>query len=255
MSEQAADWIVEENDGHVRTLTFCREQSLNAFNQDMYHRLAQRLRAADADEQAHVVVLAAKGKAFSAGQDLKEMGEMSGTEEGEGAGFEEVFAAFNDITVPVFAAVQGFGLGFGFTVLLHTDQNFLSEDARFKLPFLSLGVVPEAASSYLLPARVGMSRAAEWIYSGRWVSAEELHEAGLARMVVSPDEVLEQTLRAARELAQMPPKALAATKQLLWKPYRESVKQALRDEGEAFRERLASTEHHEAVEKFLNRKS
>lgn len=255
MSENSTPSIEVFDDANVRTLTFARENKLNAFNEEMYRRFASLIQEANEDDSVHVLLIAAKGRAFTAGQDLGEMSQID-TEATSADGpvpFELVFEALEACTVPIFAAVEGFGLGFGLTLLLHTDQNFISRESRFRLPFLALGVVPEAASSYLLPLRVGLSKASEWIYGGSWISAPDIHAAGLARELTEPGMAYERAFEAAAALAKMPPKATAATKALLWKPLREGVREARRAEGEAFRERLGSPENIAAIQKFQER--
>jgi enoyl-CoA hydratase/carnithine racemase len=254
-SANQTESIEVSDDGHVRTLTFAREDKLNAFDNAMYERLAGLIDEAHEDDDVHVIVLAAKGRAFSAGQDLSEMGSLPTGDDvrSEDIPFELVFDSLERCHTPIFAAVEGFGLGFGLTVLLHTDQNFISEKARFRLPFLKLGVVPEAASSYLLPLRVGFSKAAEWIYEGRWIPATELAECGLVRELVEPGTALERAANEAAALAEKPPKATAATKRLLWRPFREEVRRARKAEGDAFRTRLGSPENLEALRKFQER--
>jgi enoyl-CoA hydratase/carnithine racemase len=141
---------------------------------------------------------------------------------------------------PLLAAVNGLGLGIGFTVLAHCDLVLVAEGARLKTPFTELGVAPEAASSYLFPLRLGWQRAAHVLFSSTWVSAEQLVEWGLALEVVPAGEVVERTLALARDIAAHPLASLMATKRLMLDAQLPGVERARRQEDAAFAELLGA---------------
>lgn len=246
-----APFIRTHTEDHVRTIVFARPEVRNAFHNAMYLDVAQALEAANKDEDVHVIVLTGEGDFFCAGQDL---GELSMPEEGEEIGFTKLLLQFQKNQKPIVTAVNGPGVGLGLTMLLHTDINLLSTTARFRLPFVTLAVVPEAASSYLLPRYFGAQRTAEILYTARWIEGQELVDAGLALERVAPEEVLDRALALAKSIAAMPPKSVQATRALLRDADEGAIFRALSLEGEAFRERLGSEEQIAAVQAFFRRK-
>jgi|SRR5690554_707013 len=244
-------YIRVETADHTRTITFARPEVRNAFNNAMYFEVAEAIENASADSDVHVIVLTGEGEFFCAGQDLSE---LKMPKEGTELGFPKLLIQLQKNRKPMIAAVNGSGLGLGLTMLLHTDINVVAESARFRLPFVTLAVVPEAASSYLLPKIFGAQRAAEILYTARWMEAAELKEVGLALDVVSTEDVLPRAMELAGRIAAMPPLAVQKTRELTREPYEAEIFQALHREGEAFRERLGSPEQLAAVEKFFQRK-
>lgn len=185
------DVLLVTDEGAVRTLALHRPAARNAFDLALYSALAAALDAAVADDAVHVVVLTGIGPVFSAGQDLDEMTALaSGTApEGSEHGFRALLAAVEAFDKPLLAAVNGAGVGIGFTLLLHCDLVWMASSARLKVPFAEMGVPPEAASSLLLARRVGRQQASRILLTGDWVGADEAAALGLALAVV-PDEDL-----------------------------------------------------------------
>lgn len=250
-SERSYEYIRVDHANHVTTITFARPAVRNAFNNAMYLEVAAAIQAASENEDVHVIVLTGEGDFFCAGQDLSE---LKMPEEGTELGFPKLLIQLQSNRKPLLAAVNGPGVGLGLTMLLHTDINIISSTSRFRLPFVTLAVVPEAASSFLLPRAFGAQRAAEILYTARWIAAEELKEVGLALDVVAPEEVLPRTLELAARIAAMPPLSVQHTRALTREPLQMEIFQALQREGEAFRERLGSPEQQEAVARFFQKK-
>ncbi|MBC7173270.1 MAG: enoyl-CoA hydratase/isomerase family protein, partial [Polyangiaceae bacterium] len=230
--------------------TLNRPSAKNAFNERMYNELADALLEAREEREARVIVLTGAGQAFSAGQDL---GEMNAVHEGP-VGFERLIDSLEDFDKPIVAAVNGVGVGLGFTILLHTDINVFAASARLRLPFLPLGVVPEAASSFLLPQRIGYQRAAELVLTARWVPADEALSLGIALEVVPDDELITRAMTHASRIAAQPPAAARHSKRLLRAAERDQVKAARAREVDAFRVRLGSPENLEAVRAFFEKR-
>jgi len=165
--------LVEDRD-RVRLLTFNRPDRANAFNEELYHAAADALRAAATDDDVAVVVFTGAGKAFCAGTDLLEMAETVDAGVGGDAVSRNGFPAFVDVLQefpkPLLAAVNGAAVGLGFTMLAHCDIVFVSDRARLLAPFTNMGVAPEAASSYLLPRRMGRQRASVSLFTSDWGS-------------------------------------------------------------------------------------
>jgi enoyl-CoA hydratase/carnithine racemase len=243
--------LVETRDG-VALLTLNRPAKRNAFDTRTYDALAAAFGAAAADDGVRVAVVTGAGSAFSAGQDLAEMGALAaGGAGGEAHGFPHLMDALCAFDKPLVAAVNGVGVGIGFTMLLHCDLVYFADGARLRLPFVPLGVVPEAASSYLLPAAVGWQRAAELIYTGAWIDAARAVELGLGVAVCPADALLPTVMAAAAAIATAPLAALRESKRLLVATRAEQIRTARAREDAAFARRIGSIENTAAIETFL----
>lgn len=203
------------NEGAVRTLTLNRPARLNAFTADSYRALAARLREADQDPEVRVVVLQGSGRAFSSGVDLDALSAAPGAPAELGVAFDDVLGALVGFGKPLVAAVHGPAVGFGATALLHCDLVLVTDDARLRFPFTVLGTAPEAASSVLLPALVGPQRAAELLYTSRWMDAAEAVALGLALRSCPRDQLAAEVRDLAATVAERAPAAVASAKRLL----------------------------------------
>jgi enoyl-CoA hydratase/carnithine racemase len=247
------------DDGRVRVVTFNRPEALNAFNDELYHAAATALEDAAARDDIACVVLTGKGRAFSAGQDLGEMGRLGAAARVEdfgdaGPGFPHFLDTLAALPKPVVAAVNGIGVGIGMTMLLHVDIALVATTARLRAPFVPLGVVPEAAGSLLMPLVMGSQRAALKLYTGDWISAEEAVESGLALRAVAPDELLDAALDIARRIARMPVVSLRATKQLVVDARIDAVRAARAREDDRFRALIGGPANMEAITAFLEKR-
>lgn len=249
------------DDGRVRTLQFRRAHALNAFDDALYRDVADAFDAARTDEGVAVVVITGSGRAFSAGQDMtqmmaigQEMGAGAGTDSAEQAGFPVLMAALERFDKPLIAAVNGLGVGLGFTILAHCDLVVIADDARLRAPFCPLGVAPEAASSVLFPQRMGWQRAAWVLFSGEWVTAAEAVEMGIAWKSVPADQVLAVARDAARTIGRWPIPSLVATKRAMLDGQAAAVRRAREVEDAAFTELIGSAANLEAVMAFLDKR-
>lgn len=236
----------------VRTLTLDRPEALNAFDEALYDATAEALLGAAEDPGVAVVLLTGRGRAFSAGTDLVEMHAMA-TDPGfrRGThGFLGLVDALAAFPKPLIVAVNGIGLGIGATVLGFADLALMSTTARLKCPFTSLGVAPEAASSYLLPQLVGRQHAAWMLLSAEWISAEEALAMGLVWRLCEPDDLLPVARGHAELLAQRPISSLVAVKRTMTEPHREAVAAARRRENAAFAELMGGPANLEALAAF-----
>ncbi len=243
--------IVEDADA-VRVCTFARPEARNAFNLAMYEAVTGALTDAAGDPGVQVVVLTGSGPAFSAGQDLKEMAALVTGDgpPGAGQGFRGLMDALCTFDKPLMAAVNGVGVGLGFTILAHCDIVVVSEDARLRVPFAELGVPAEAASSLLFPMRMGGQRAAEVLFTGRWVSAAEAVEYGIALRRVAPEVLMDETLALARAVAAGSPESLRAIKALLLASQADAVAAARGREDAAFARLVGSADNTAALGRF-----
>lgn len=236
----------------VRTLTLDRPDALNAFNEALYDATAQALLDAAADPAVAVVLLTGNGRAFSAGTDLLEMHRMATDPDFQRGthGFLGLLDALVDFPKPLVCAVNGLGLGIGATILGFADLAFMSTTARLKCPFTSLGVAPEAASSYLLPLLVGRQEAAWMLLSAEWIGAEQAREMGLVWRVCEPEDLLPEARRHAEVLASRPISSLVAVKQTMTAPLRAGIAEARARENAAFAELMGGPANLEALAAF-----
>ena len=241
-----------EDAARVRTLTLDRPEVLNAFNEALYDALADALLGAAEDPTVAVVLLTGNGRAFSAGTDLLEMHRIATdpTFERGRHGFPGLVDALDAFPKPLVVVVNGIGLGIGCTVLGFADLAFMSSDARLKCPFTSLGVAPEAASSYLLPLLVGRQNAAWLLQSSEWVSAEEALAMGLVWRVCEPDALFAEAHRHAEVLAARPISSLVAVKRTMTDPRRAGIAAARERENAAFAELMGGPANLEALAAF-----
>jgi enoyl-CoA hydratase/carnithine racemase len=245
----------------VRLVTFRRPEARNAFDTAMYDAVADALDEAATRDDLAVVVLTGEGTAYSAGQDLGEMGRLGDPSrrdevQGEVAehGFRKFIAAIEAFPKPIVAAVNGVAVGVGTTMLPYCDIVLVSETARFRLPFASLGVVPEAGSSFTLPAVMGWQAAAHALFTADWFGAEAAVASGLARKVCAPDALLDEALELARAIAKMPIVSLVGTKQLLLATRLEAARAARAREEDMFRDLTGAPANREAVAAFLEKR-
>ncbi|MGE2716884.1 enoyl-CoA hydratase/isomerase family protein [Mycolicibacterium litorale] len=246
---------ISDADG-VRTVTLDREEALNAFNEALYDATTVALREADAEPEVAVVLLTGAGRAFSAGNDLNEMAARVTDPEFQPGehGFPGLMEALLDLRKPLVCAVNGLALGIGTTILGYADLVFMSTTARLKCPFTSLGVAPEAASSYLLPQLMGRQNAAWLLMSSEWVSAADAQRMGIAWQVCEPDELLTEARRHADILASRPISSLMAVKETMVEPTRSEVKAAIAREYAKFEVLLGSAANADALAAFADRK-
>src|SRR6476646_11825367 len=237
------DILIGEDRDRVRLLTFNRPDRANAFNEELYHAAADALRAAATDDDVAVVVFTGAGKAFCAGTDLLEMAETVDAGVGGEAVSRNGFPAFVDVLQefpkPLLAAVNGAAVGLGFTMLAHCDIVFVSDRARLLAPFTNMGVAPEAASSYLLPRRMGRQRASVSLFTSDWISADDAVATGLAVQQCRPDALVDETMELATRIESKSLPSLMATKRPLIDAEREGIARARTLENQAFAELLA----------------
>jgi len=245
--------ILEISDcDRVRTLTLNRPDALNAFNEALYDATAEALLAAAEDPTVAVVLLTGAGRGFSAGTDLIEMHAMA-TDPAFARGkhgFLGLLDALVAFPKPLVCAVNGLGLGIGATILGFADLAFMSTTARLKCPFTSLGVAPEAASSYLFPHLLGRQNAAWMLLSAEWIDATQAREMGLVWKLCEPDALLETAHDHASRLARRPISSLVAVKQAMTAPLRAEIAAARERENAHFAELMGGPANLEALTAF-----
>ncbi|HJY77032.1 MAG TPA: enoyl-CoA hydratase [Burkholderiales bacterium] len=242
--------IRSETAERVARIRFDRADKKNAITVEMYAQLAGALAAADADPGVRALLLHGSADCFTAGNDvadfLKPAADASPT--------KGLFDTLPNLTKPIVAAVGGPAVGIGSTMLLHCDFVYATPEARFQLPFVPLGIVPEFGSTYLLPLLAGYQRAAELLLLGQPFTAEKARDCGLVTAVVPRDRLLEEAEKTAKALVALPPESIRLTKRLMKSRYGRLLADAMTEETRIFRERLASPEAKEAMSAFLEKR-
>jgi enoyl-CoA hydratase/carnithine racemase len=237
--------------GAVLEVQFNRPEKKNALTGAMYGAVEAAFRRADADPSVRVVLLSGAGDSFTSGNDIADFQSRAATEEGEAV--SPFLIALSSLGKPLVAAVVGAAVGVGTTMLAHADLVVAGRSARFLMPFTSLGLVPEAASSLLFPRLVGHQRASELLLLGEAIDAETALAWGLVNKVVADGEVMGAARAYAARLAALPPASVRQTKALL-KHGRDDVAGRIEEELALFRERLRSPEAAEAFAAFLEKR-
>jgi len=232
---------------HVRVLTLNRPAKLNAFNAELFTGLADALTAAAADDDVRVVVLTGAGRAFSAGADLTD---MTRDRDSRNVPADRMLQAAESFPKPLVAAVNGVGVGVGFTILGHCDFAFVARSARLRAPFIQLGIAPEAASTFQFPLRMGWQNAARALLAGEWFDAQRVVDSGLALKVCDDDAVLADAVAYATQVATGSRESLMATKGLMLDAYRDIVAQTRQRETESAARLRGSPAHQAALRDF-----
>jgi len=246
-----SDIVTERSNGILR-VQFNRPEKKNAMTGAMYTSLADIFNRAAEDEEVRVALWHSAGDAFCAGND---MGDFLNNPPGPG-NFPQgrLMDAFVRFEKPIVVAVQGAAIGGGTTMLTHCDFVYAGESAKFQLPFINLGLVPEFGSSYSVPARMGHLRAAELYLLGERFTAARAAELGLVTRVVPDHDLLASATATAQKLAAKPSGALRASKRLLKQASIGEVKAAIKAEMQEFFERVRSAEAKEAFSAFLEKR-
>jgi enoyl-CoA hydratase/carnithine racemase len=218
----------------------------------MYQQMADALRAADAAAEVRAVLITGQPGIFTSGNDLEDF--MGRPPRGEDAPVFQFMHALVDCGKPVVAAVTGAAIGIGTTLLLHCDLVYVADDARLAMPFVGLGLVPEFASSLVVPQLMGNPRAAEKLLLGDPFTGEQAVECGIGNAVLPGTEVLNHARRIAERFNHLAPGAVRQSKQLIRDPQREAVKAAITREAEIFSARLRSPEAMEAFQAFFQKR-
>lgn len=240
----------EKQDG-VLIVWLNRPEKKNAINDEMWLGIRDTFREAAEDDAVACVLLCGRGDNFCAGVDLSSFSE---TDSGEEHPFEVAARAVAEFDKPLVAAARGVAVGGGATVLFHADIVYVGESLRMRLPFASLGLVPEWASSYMLQANIGAQRAAELFYTAEWVDADKALNCGIAADVLPDANLFEHALGKAREIAQWPVRSLREIKACLRLHHRAAIDAAFEAEQAGMARLAGSPENIEAITAFLEKR-
>ena len=241
-------------DNAIMRITLARPEKKNALTQAMYVAVGEALTRAESDPTVRVVLIDSDGDSFTAGNDIADFAAIAtGASSREQMQTHIFLEALARGTKPYVAAVAGLAVGVGVTMLMHCDVSYVAEDARLSTPFVNLALVPEAASTWLIPARIGYARAFQLFALGEPIDGKTAAAIGLVTAALPAAEVRAKALATAKALAAKPAGALQATKKLM----RDSaaILAVMAREGEAFGNRLRSPEAAEAFRAFAERRA
>ncbi|MCK6551642.1 enoyl-CoA hydratase [Myxococcota bacterium] len=247
-----SEHILSHVEDGIQTITFNRPEKKNAFTLAMYEGFVAALAAGNEDRSVRVILLKGAGDAFTAGNDLADF--MTQPPTSEDTPVFKLLMALVDCPKPIIAAIDGAAVGIGTTMLLHTDLNYASDRTKFVMPFVNLGLVPEGASTFLLPRMAGHQRAAELLMFGEPFTPATAKELGIISEVLPAADFHAQVADRARRLADKPATAIRRTKRLLKEPTRDRAIRAIRAEAEMFVRSLQSPEAAEAFSAFFEKR-
>jgi enoyl-CoA hydratase/carnithine racemase len=242
--------ILSRQEGSILVLSFNRSAKMNALTRSMYSGLATGLNDAAGDFGIRAVILTSEGQHFTAGNDISDF--MNKPPTSESSEVSQFLESLLNFPKPLVAAVNGNAVGVGTTMLLHCDVVVASSTAKFSVPFASLGLVPEAGSSFLFPQLVGYQRAARIFMTGESFDAPSAVEMGLVTSI--DNDPLNAAMKIAQLIAEQPPQAIINTKALLKARSHDAVAAVMKAEFEIFAMALQSEEAMEAFMKFMSKK-
>ena len=246
-----AENIVVSVQDRILSIRLDRLEKKNALTRGMYLGMIEALQQAEADANVRVILISGTQDCFTAGNDLADFAAAKPGETSPAITYLEALAATQK---PVIAAVGGVAVGIGTTMLLHCDLVYAAAGARFQLPFVNLGLCPEAASSLLLPNLMGHCRAAELLFFGDPFNAESAQAFGIVNAVLPASDLLATATAKAQQLAEKPPSALKTTKALLKRGSASAIADAMAAETEKFASLLQGPEAKEAMMAFMQRR-
>lgn len=246
-----SEFIKIEQQEQILVVRLSRPEKKNALTLDMYDALTQALAKLEADNSLRVILITGSADSFTSGNDIMDFIQNPPT--GEHSPVSKFLKAISTCAKPIVVAVNGLAIGIGTTMLLHSDLVYASDKATFQLPFVSLALVPEAASSLILTRMMGHQKAAELLLLGEMFDAEKAAELGIVTKVVDDEKLFETALDAAKNIAQKAPEALRLSKALM-KSKTDTIEERMHEEGVIFQKRLTSPEALEAMTAFMERR-
>lgn len=250
-----SEHIIVEDEGSTRTITMRRPEKKNTLTQEMYLAMSEAIDGAQSNPAIRCLILTGRSGVFTAGNDIGDFLKAA-TEKHDGARPRNAVIFLQSLvhnTKPIVAAVDGIAIGIGTTMVFHCDYVVASTTASFSSPFIQYGLVPDGATSLLVPQMVGHQRAFSMLVMGRPMTAEDAREAGLVNMVVSPGHAVVEAKKVAREICALPADAVAIARKLLKLPTEDLVRR-IGQEDHFFGERMRSPEAIAAFQNFFSRK-
>lgn len=244
--------IAIEQYGHILTLTINRPDKKNALTRDMYLSLANAINYAGHDEDARVIIIKGTDGVFTAGNDMHDFISATQQTDADVNETEQFMRALMECELPIIAQVEGLAIGIGATLLLHCDFVYCARNTILKTPFINLGLVPEYASSYIMPRLMGHVKASEWLLLGESVTAESAKDMGMVNEVLETEALQAKVMQTAQKLAVLPQAALRQSKRLM-KANTIAVKDHMYAELKIFIAAMQSEEAKQAFDAFVQR--
>lgn len=230
-----------------------RPEKHNALDRETYRLLTDALRNADENENIRVIVLSGAGNSFTAGNDLLDFtGESLLDGEGHSPGLK-LLLTLHGVKKPIIAAVEGYAVGIGATMLNHCDLAYSGTSARFRFPFATLGLSPEGGSTFYLPLAAGYKKAAELLFFGDFFSAQDALQFHLLNAIVEDNNAVPHALQKAEKLAKMPFQSILATKKMLKKRNKAKIVSVLEEEAKTFHNLRMSAETQKIIKGFFGK--
>ena len=249
-----SDTVLKEYKDGVLLLTLNRPHKKNAINNEMWVAIREAFESADEDPNVVCVVLTGAGDNFRAGVDLSSFGDSEGADSAAAHPFDACARTITNFAKPWIGAACGAAVGGGATMLFHADICYVGESLRMRLPFASLGLAPEFASSYMLQANIGAQQAAELFYTAEWIDAPRAVQCGIAARAYRDEELLDRALEKAAEIAQWPVNAMKEIKATLRLPHKAHIEAAFSAESAAMERQAGSPENIEAIMAFMEKR-
>ncbi len=246
-----SDHVTTTVDDGILTIRMNRPEKKNALTGEMYQAMADALNDAEKNPAVRAIIITGVKNSFTAGNDLEDF--LTNPPDEKNSSVLNFLKAISEAKLPIVAAVNGTAIGIGVTMLLHCDFVYVVDTAVMAMPFVDLGLVPEAAASLLLPKVAGLQRASELLLLGEPFTPAAAKEMGIATAVVAPDDLEKTALKTAKKLAAKPREALRQTKSLLRRDF-ESVSDRIAAEAKVFKQALASDDAKEALNAFREKR-
>lgn len=245
--------LVKTPCSHVCQLIINRPQQRNALDRQTYHLLTEQLKTADRNDDIRVIVLSGQGDCFTAGNDLKDFTDENYLDTEKRSYGLQLLLTRHAMEKPVIAAVEGYAVGIGTTMLHHCDLAYCANSARFRLPFTLLGLSPEGGSTFYLPLNAGSKKAAELLMFGEFFSAQEAFQYRLVNEIVEDKKAVFHALERAEQLVKLPFRSVLATKKMLKKQNFATIETTLEDEAKIFHRLRLSDETQNIIAGFFHK--
>ncbi|CAH0345858.1 enoyl-CoA hydratase [Bacillus sp. CECT 9360] len=242
-------------EGTIMRVTLNRPDSLNAFSPDMIIGLQGAIKEAEINPEVRVIVLSGAGRSFTAGGDVKTMGQSSATEVYDHIGrLNQLILAMKETEVPIIAAVHGFAAGAGFNLALACDLIIAADDSKFALSFSKVGLISDGGGSYFVPRLIGPHLAKQLFFSGEAVSAERLYQLGVINQLVPSEILQEETIKYATTLAEGPTRSYGMIKKLINHSFTSSLEEILEQERITQTMMVTTEDHQEGIAAFSEKR-
>jgi enoyl-CoA hydratase/carnithine racemase len=248
--------VIVADDKQMRVITMRRPEKKNAITHEMYRSMSEAIDTAQNNPNVRCfIITGGSGGVFTAGNDIEDFLEngTSNIDVSRATNAVKFLYSLAHNTKPIIAAVDGVAVGIGTTMLFHCDYVLASKTARFSAPFIQLGLVPEAASTLLMPRTMGHQRAFSMLVMGRSMDADAARDAGFVNEVVAPGQTEAEARKVARDICELPAEAVAITRKLVKLPP-EDMTRRIDQEAHLFAERMRSREAVAAFQAFMARR-